>query len=61
MSGAQQGFGEPYIPTAPGRESGQGDSAVPPNGVEGIWTLAFGGPRKVIALETEQSPSFLSH
>lgn len=34
-------------------EAGQGDSAVPPSGVEGIWTLVSGGPRKVVAIETE--------
>lgn len=41
------------IPTAPGWGAGQGDSAAPPNGVEGIWTLVFGGPGKVVAVETE--------
>lgn len=42
----------------PGWKAGQGDFTVPPNGVEGIWTLVFGSPRKVVAIETEGAPPF---
>lgn len=43
------------MPTVSGWEAGQGDSAAPSNGVEGIWTLVFGGSRKVVAPETAES------
>ena len=42
----------------PGWKVGQGDSSAPPSGVEGIWTLVFGSPGTVVAIEIGKAPPF---